>query len=206
MTDQHPITPPLELVEQWECEYHHMAYGPDLSIFISEKAARWGADQELEACCEYLTRCAAWEPEDVQEMRDFLYREPPSLKKQELAVLDKSEDTSLMSNQYPVTVLSDLIEQLESDIDRYEISTSEALARAYAAGADQELEACCEWFVRDWTDIETADRLRAARRPKPPSLKEQALAALDEAVIRGDCITVSDALPAIRRALESQPD
>jgi hypothetical protein len=34
-------------------------------------------------------------------------------------------------------------------------------------GADQELEACCEWFVRDWTDIETADKLRAARRPKP---------------------------------------
>ena len=31
--------------------------------------------------------------------------------------------------------------------------------------ADQELEACCEWFVRDWTDIETADKLRAARRP-----------------------------------------
>jgi hypothetical protein len=45
-------------------------------------------------------------------------------------------------------------------------------------GADQELEACCEWFICDWTDIETADKLRAARRPKPPSLKEQALEAL----------------------------
>jgi hypothetical protein len=23
-------------------------------------------------------------------------------------------------------------------------------------GADQELEACCEWFVREWTDVEVA--------------------------------------------------
>ena len=42
-------------------------------------------------------------------------------------------------------------------------------------GADKELEACCEWFIRDWTDVETADKLRAARRPKPPSLVEEAL-------------------------------
>ena len=46
-------------------------------------------------------------------------------------------------------------------------------------GADQELEACCEWVEceighgREWNA-----KLRAARRPKPPSLKEQALAEL----------------------------
>ena len=91
MTEQHPITPPLELVEQWECEYHHMTYGPDLSIFISEKAARWGADQELEACCEYLTRCAAWEPEDVQEMRDACRPKPLSLKEQALQALENAD-------------------------------------------------------------------------------------------------------------------
>ena len=52
--------------------------------------------------------------------------------------------------------------------------------------ADQELEACCAWFVRDWTDIETADKLRAARRPKPPTLAEQALrAAYTELVPEG---------------------
>jgi hypothetical protein len=51
------------------------------------------------------------------------------------------------------------------------------MARAAQWGADQELEACCEWL--DDTDCEdpqeVAQRLRAARRPKPPSLKEQAL-------------------------------
>ena len=77
--------------------------------------------------------------------------------------------------------------------------------RAAQWGADQELEACCEWFVRDWTDIETADKLRAARRPKPLSLKEEAIDTLH---------LIRDHLPAdmyeksflIRRALEALPD
>jgi hypothetical protein len=46
-------------------------------------------------------------------------------------------------------------------------------------GADQELEACCEW-VKSKQTYWAHDELRAARRPKPPSLKEQALEALDE--------------------------
>ena len=77
-------------------------------------------------------------------------------------------------------------------------------------GADQELEACCEWLVRDWTDIETADKLRAARRPKPPSLKEQALAALQEAAYMADDSPpqgiCSDQIDTIRRALEALPE
>jgi hypothetical protein len=72
-------------------------------------------------------------------------------------------------------------------------------------GADQELEACCA-DLRMVLGPDQADWLRSVRRPKPPSLKERALAALDDAVIRGDCITTSDAVPAIRRALESLPD
>ena len=79
-------------------------------------------------------------------------------------------------------------------------------ARAAQWGADQELEACCEWFVRDWTDIETADNLRAARRPKPPSLKEQAEAELKRLI---SLIPTEGAIAMaepIRRALEQLPD
>jgi hypothetical protein len=79
----------------------------------------------------------------------------------------------------------------------------EIATRAAQWGADQELEACCEWFVRDWTDIETADKLRAARRPKPPSLKEQALEALDRMWTGGS--TKGD-WELFRRALEALPD
>jgi len=40
----------------------------------------------------------------------------------------------------------------------------------------------------------------AHRRPKPLSQAEQAIVELDEAVIRGDCITTSDAMPSLRAA------
>lgn len=73
--------------------------------------------------------------------------------------------------------------------------------------ADQELEACLEWLDKNLPGYDACEgSLHAARRPKPPSLKEQAIAALDDAVMRGDCITVSDALPTIRRALEQLDD
>jgi hypothetical protein len=54
-------------------------------------------------------------------------------------------------------------------------------------GADTELEACCLWMERNFDDWDNrfSDELRAARRPKPPSLKEQALADLDTLVGRG---------------------
>jgi hypothetical protein len=46
--------------------------------------------------------------------------------------------------------------------------------RAALWGADQELEACCEW-LDERAVLNGATALRAARRPKPPTLKEQAL-------------------------------
>ena len=99
--------------------------------------------------------------------------------------------------------------------DGDEIKTSPRWFRSVCAkaarwGADQELEACCEYLTRcaAWEPWEPEDiqEMRDLRRPKPPSLKKLALAALDDAVMRGDCITTSDALPKIRRALESLPD
>ena len=48
-------------------------------------------------------------------------------------------------------------------------------------GADMELEACCKWVektIPSWAPHTLNEQLRAARRPKPPSLKEQALSEL----------------------------
>ena len=45
MTDQHPITPPPELVQQWASEFYGTAIAPgEASIAIATQAARWGAD------------------------------------------------------------------------------------------------------------------------------------------------------------------
>ena len=73
-------------------------------------------------------------------------------------------------------------------------------------GADRELEACCEWFICDWTNIEIADKLRAARRPKPLSLKEQALKELRQLPIDPELGVCASALDTIRRALEALDD
>jgi hypothetical protein len=76
----HPITPPPELVQQWaQIPPVHQAVA-DHWQHIATRAAQYGADQELEACCEYLVRCAQWEPEDVAELRAARRPKPPSLK------------------------------------------------------------------------------------------------------------------------------
>ena len=71
-------------------------------------------------------------------------------------------------------------------------------------GADQELEACCEWAQGY---AECGDSLRAARRPKPPSLKEQAYDALDTYIYgEPDPKDKERTYNAIRRALEALPN
>ena len=80
---------------------------------------------------------------------------------------------------------------------------------AYAAGADQELEACCEWLCSSsgnyYADI--AVKLRTARRPKPPTLKEQALDELDLIPTHdNEGRTLGADVSIIRRALEALPE
>jgi hypothetical protein len=70
-------------------------------------------------------------------------------------------------------------------------------------GADQELGACCEWLKADGYPGTVID-LRAARRPKPPSLKEQALDELYISFDRG--YLKKEAADTIRRALEALPN
>jgi hypothetical protein len=69
-------------------------------------------------------------------------------------------------------------------------------------GADQELEACCEW-VNDDLAYDVADRLRSARRPKPPSLKQRGLNSLTQLEAQGLC---PELVSEVRRALEALPD
>jgi hypothetical protein len=116
-----------------------------------------------------------------------------------------------MTQEHPITPPPELVLQWIGEFFGCtaggELSDLERFLTTQAArwGADQELDACCEWFVRDWTDIETADKLRAARRPKPPSLKEQALEAL-EALPKFAIQENTDFICIIRRALEQLDD
>jgi hypothetical protein len=87
---------------------------------------------------------------------------------------------------------------------------AEQIEKAYQAGADQELEACCAELESIPSPLGipfgkmAGNALRAARRPKSPSLKERALHEL-AAVYNRDEIDDS-AYDAIRLALEALPD
>jgi hypothetical protein len=67
--------------------------------------------------------------------------------------------------------------------------------------ADQELEACCG-ALDELNDGFWSEKLRAARRPWPPSLKESALIEFDS--LLGDSKDEGAAI--ILRALEALPD
>jgi hypothetical protein len=69
--------------------------------------------------------------------------------------------------------------------------------------ATEAQKACDEWLFKDGYDV-TSARLRDARRPKPPSLKEQAFAVLDHTQ-KGYGLAEVD-LDTIRRALEALDD
>ena len=113
-----------------------------------------------------------------------------------------------MTNQHPITPPALLVEQWLREWKTLGVrhadpvkSTSYVATEAAQWGADQELEACVE-LTRDNDGYDAALGLRAARRPKPPSLKEQALA-----LINSDKPYLDDtAMDTIRRALEALPN
>jgi hypothetical protein len=78
--------------------------------------------------------------------------------------------------------------------------------RAAQWGADQELEACLA-HIHTIYGKDKADWLRAMRRPKPPSLKEQAYAALDTYIYGNpDHGDKQNTYNTLRRALEALPE
>ena len=109
-----------------------------------------------------------------------------------------------MTNQHPVTPLPELVYRLRDkapygNLDGGTKRELHLIDAAYRAGADQELEACVEWLDRN-SPVIGGFPLRIDRRPKPPSLKEQALHELND-VYNRDKIDDST-YDTIRRALE----
>jgi len=91
------------------------------------------------------------------------------------------------------------------------LKDKELAALAFKAGADQELEACCQyinearWFGNPTHRKDPLVELRAVRRPKPPSLKEQALALVSHDFSDQPCLS-EEGYALIRRALEALPN
>jgi hypothetical protein len=98
MTDNHPITPPPELVEQWvqatESNDCIGAFPTNFEKRICTAAARWGANQELEAIQkEIITQAWFADPgHRLAQLRTARRPKPPSLKEQALETLKYPKD------------------------------------------------------------------------------------------------------------------
>ncbi len=110
MTD-HPITPPEELVQQWASE--SLA-----TQSLCNRAAQWGADQELEECCNIALTdpvCGTKHQRNmlVQHMRERRRPKPPSLKRVALLQLDTlNADLGLEDKGVDLSQIRRALEQL----------------------------------------------------------------------------------------------
>jgi hypothetical protein len=105
-----PITPPPELVQQWWAEETYDPFGVAISKFATQ-AAQWGADQELDACAEWVGSMFHGHKTWADELRNDRRPKPPSLKEQALAALHGIHDQGPTPEQ--VTIIRRALEQLD---------------------------------------------------------------------------------------------
>jgi hypothetical protein len=114
MTD--PITPPPELVQQWFEQWEAISLFNDpvsLPNYIAARAAQWGADQELEACCEWVMMET---PADGVHLRAARRPKPPSLKEEALKGFDTIADIVL--DEYSGTTFYEKYKKVTDTIQR----------------------------------------------------------------------------------------
>lgn len=111
---------------------------------------------------------------------------------------------TLPKNPPIILPTKELTREWMETIPTYLAPIDHVAAMAALWGADQELEACCEW-VGDGKreNLSKVIALRYARRPNPPTLKEQALSEVASAVAGGNITPERGAI--IRLALEKLP-
>jgi hypothetical protein len=115
----HPTTPPTELVQQWVAEIWHEGTPVQVSasdIHIATQAARWGADQELEACLQWFSAfycMETWMQKDLEKFRAARRPKPPSLKELALARLTSLEELAESMGHSPNDTIRRAVEQLD---------------------------------------------------------------------------------------------
>ena len=110
MTD--PITPPLEMLQQWASEYwcnpgECLGNGEK---YIATKAAQWGADQELEACCGQLHR---WGVQGIDRFRAARRPKPLSEADQALEALDRIDQLPTAEDQRIIRRALERLKEME---------------------------------------------------------------------------------------------
>jgi len=112
MTQQNPITPPPELIYEWAEDRELLRDPLPLPEYIANCAAQWGADTELDACCEWLQ-----DPDlnvDTYKLRAARRPKPPSLKGRVAAEIENGTACDRESDR----ITRDVILEVAAWIDR----------------------------------------------------------------------------------------
>jgi hypothetical protein len=115
MNNQHPITPPFELVQQWINEGDGFTEG-----YFATQAARWGADQQLAKDAEWLDQHALDAPHLKitpvgESLKEAMRLKPPSLKEQALDALREAESTGCLYVNGRSDLIRKALEALSND-------------------------------------------------------------------------------------------
>ena len=107
---EHSITPPQELVRQWCLEAQDEHRPCNVANLLATQAARWGADQELEACVMDVEQMFCWG--SARDLRAARRPKPPSLKEQALARLTSLEELAESMGHSPDDTIRRALEAL----------------------------------------------------------------------------------------------
>ena len=123
--DYQGLTPPPELVKQWvslACEYE----GNETWMDLATQAARWGADQELEACCGWIESKselgvlsftpelrAKYRCQVSDQLRAARRPKPPSLVEQALQALERMDQPRWMRSDEDQSTIRRALERLQ---------------------------------------------------------------------------------------------
>jgi hypothetical protein len=122
MTDRPLITVPLDLIEDWRlapefCDGKKkivmVTVSREKMQYITDQAAQWGADQELEACIGYVDTHVSGNR--ARALRTARRPKPPSLKEQALQSLLHLETGAhhSMDTTEPVDTIRRALEALD---------------------------------------------------------------------------------------------
>lgn len=111
MTD-YPVKIPPELFTEWlsDALLQHDAKSGTIAATIADKAAQWGADQEMEACCGVICR-AGW-VNLAADLRARRRPKPLTQAEKALAQYDRFVDMVKDSGWVPAGCVRDALERL----------------------------------------------------------------------------------------------
>jgi hypothetical protein len=191
MTNEHPITPPRELVREWYGSEDCPDGANALANYLCAQAAQWGADQELEAMLAELK--ALHLPDGyAAKLRAARRPKPPSLKEQLIGIQPTPTSPSSLR-----TMLSDLPENIYS-VDRMPTkaqANNKGKVLWYAKGHGWYLgwfDQPCMGGTTNWTyapddlnlDPDTVDTVRKAFESWIKTFPEDSFDVASEALVR----------------------